>query len=164
MTTLREPLHPEVTRDDMRLRSKEEDGPRRRRAIDSGERLSVVVMVTVIVLCWCACSGLAAGSSDTAVTTSRFANASGVRGAVSRRWDGVPDPLVDRENLRQQSEYPSEFCSIHVTDSSLIRHTPRSLTGRGRGGKAGILTSAVGWGSGCITPVGCIKTEQLICC
>jgi hypothetical protein len=124
MTTLRERLNPEVTRKDMRLCSKEEDRPRHRRAIDSGERLSVVVMVTVIVLCWCACSGLAAGSSDTAVATSLFANASGVRGAVSRRLDGVPDPLVDRENLPQQSEYPAEFCSIHVTDSTLLRHTP----------------------------------------
>lgn len=62
--------------------------------------MSAVVMVTVLVLCWCACSGLAAGSSDTSVATTLFANASGgVRGAAGRRRDRAPD-----HNLNETEE------------------------------------------------------------
>jgi hypothetical protein len=90
MTTLRERLHPEVTRAAMRRLDDEEENLRRRlqrkdrgqAGKDSGETLSAaVVVVTVLVLCWCVGPTFAGGSSDTTVATSPFANTTGPHGS-----------------------------------------------------------------------------------
>jgi hypothetical protein len=78
-------------------------------------------MVTVMVLCWCARSGLAAGGSDkAAAATSPFANVSGIRGALSRRSDRAPDQLNETED---EVTTPASGCQ-----SCLFREGLRNLS------------------------------------
>lgn len=117
MSTLRERLHPEVTRTAMRHLD------RQTLVTDSGDSARLCVL-RVLVLCFCVSPILAFGGSDTGVTPFHFANTTGI---PRTRHVSTTNRYVDKEQLGV-NETDDETTPLPGCQSCIFRESLRNLS------------------------------------